>query len=158
MDKKNGFKGAGLGVGYVSVMIIFAIICLTIFAVLSFRAASSNDAFNERSGEYLKQYYAADSLAKEKLARLNDIAYKAAKSDFFEDSFEMSAGEIEGVSLSKSPRGCEAKYSVVINDRQELVVIVDFSAAGGYNIIRWQSRVISSEESDSHPNVWDGSF
>lgn len=158
MDKKNGFKGAGLGVGYVSVMIIFAVICLTIFAVLSFRAASSGDAFNERSGEYLKQYYAADAQAKETLAQLNEIAYGAAKSEFFEDSFELSAGEIEGVSLRKSMRGYEAGFSVKINDRQELAVMTEFYTDGGYKIIRWQSVDISVETSGSHLNVWDGSF
>lgn len=158
MDKKNGFKGAGLGVGYVSVMIIFAVICLTIFAVLSFRAASSGDAFNERSGEYLKQYYIADAQAKETLAQLNEIAYSAVRSDFFEDSFELSAGEIEGVSLKKSMKGYEAGFSVKINDRQELAVRADFFADGGYEILRWQSVDISVENSGSHLNVWDGSF
>ena len=58
MNKKDRLNTSGLGVGYVSVMIIFAVICLTIFAVLSFSAASSSDGFNERSGDYLKQYYA----------------------------------------------------------------------------------------------------
>lgn len=158
MDKKKGFGGAGLGVGYVSVMIIFAVICLTIFAVLSFRAASSGDAFNERSGEYLKQYYAADARAKEMLAQLNEIAYGAVQSEFFEDSFELSAGELEGVSLRKSAKGYETGFSVKINDRQELAVRVDFYAGGGYEIIRWQSVDISVENSDSHLNVWDGSF
>ena len=48
MRKNDKLSSSALGVGYVSVMIIFAVICLTIFAVMSFSAASSSDGFNER--------------------------------------------------------------------------------------------------------------
>lgn len=156
MNKRE--KVPGLGVGYVSVMIIFAIICMTIFAVLSFRAASSNDGFNERSGDFLKQYYAADSIAKARLAELDGIAREAAESGFFEDSFEELAGALDGVTLSRIGNGFSAGWSVKINDRQELYASASFTSDGGCEITRWQSRTLSSEESESHLGVWDGSF
>lgn len=164
MDKKTGFRRTGLGVGYVSVMIIFAIICLTIFAVFSIKAASSNDAFNERSGGFLKQYYAADSEAKLILARLDECAYNArlanpdknAENAVFVGAFELSANGIEGVVVSSAEGGCAADYSVKINDRQELAVEVVFYAGGGFEITRWQSVTVSGGGDDSHINVWDG--
>ncbi len=157
MDKKNG--GMGMGVGYVSVMLIFAVICLTVFAVMSFRAASANDGFNVRSGDYLREYYAADSAAKQRLAELDGIAKSAAGSGFFEDEFETAAGALEGVTLNRIANGFSAGWSVKINDRQELSAAVDFTSDGGCEITRWQSRTISSDESsDSHLGVWDGSF
>lgn len=157
MNKKNGTSG--LGVGYVSVMIIFAVICLTIFAVLSFSAASSSDGFNERSGEYLKQYYAADSAAKSKLAELDGIARSAAETGFFEDEFEYAVSErVEGVSLKRTADGFSAVWTEKINDRQELSVEVSFTSAGGCEITKWKSRTISTDSSDDHLGVWDGSF
>ena len=74
MNKSEKSRSTGMGVGYVSVMLIFAVICLTIFAVLSFKAALSNKTLNERSGDFLKQYYLADTAAKETLAEINDRA------------------------------------------------------------------------------------
>ena len=157
MDKKN--KLHGMGVGYVSVMLIFAVICLTVFAVMSFRAASANDGFNVRSGDYLKEYYAADSAAKSRLAELDGIAKSAAESGFFEDEFEAAAETIEGVTLNRIMNGYSANWSVKINDRQELAVSVEFTSDGGCEITRWQSRTVSTEDSsDSHLGVWDGSF
>ena len=88
MDNNKESRGRGLGVGYLSVMIIFAAVCLTVFAVLSYRAASSNDAINERSGDFLRRYYEADSKAKEILAQLDGYAHSARESGFFEVTFD----------------------------------------------------------------------
>ncbi len=158
MNKKNGVGGAGLGVGYVSVMIIFAVICLTVFAVMSFSAASTGDGFNVRSGDYLREYYAADSAAKARLAQLDGIAEAAAESGFFEDEFETAASAVEGVTLNRIPNGFSAHWSERFNDRQELSVEANFTSDGGCEITRWQSVTKSSEDSDSHLGVWDGSF
>lgn len=157
MRKRQGSQGVGMGVGYVSVMLIFAVICLTIFAVLSFKAANSTDKFNERSGEFLRQYYAADTAAKETLSKLNDCAFNARAGQFFEEEFEEYASEVEGVSLKQTADGLSASYSVAINDRQELSVSVMFNNIG-YSIERWQSRSIFEENSGSHLGVWDGKF
>ncbi|MBD5129900.1 MAG: hypothetical protein HDT43_08255 [Ruminococcaceae bacterium] len=155
MHKKDR-NTLGLGVGYVSVMIIFAVICLTIFAVLSFSAASSSDGFNGRSGDYLKQYYAADSAAKSRLAALDGIAKAAVESGFFEDEFETAASE-QGVALKRVMNGFSAVWTEKISDRQELAVEVEFTSDGNCEITRWQSRTISGEGSESHLGVWDGS-
>lgn len=157
MRKRQGSQGVGMGVGYVSVMLIFAVICLTIFAVLSFKAANSTDKFNERSGEFLREYYAADTVAKETLSKLNDCAFNARAGLFFEEEFEEYASEVEGVSLKQTADGFSASYTVVINERQELAVSVLFDNSG-YTIERWQSRSIYEENSGSHLGVWDGTF
>lgn len=174
MNKKDR-NTLGLGVGYVSVMIIFAVICLTIFAVLSFSAASSSDGFNKRSGDYLQQYYTADSTAKWRLAVLDVIAKDAAETGFFEDEFEyqfnaaaqtgyscdhrfeVKADFFDGIALKRIINGFSAVWTEKINDRQELSVEVEFTSDGGCEITRWQSRTISGESSESHLGVWDGS-
>lgn len=158
MRKKDGSQSVGMGVGYVSVMLIFAVICLTIFAVLSFKAAISTDSFNERSGEFMRQYYAADTSAKETLSKLNDCAFKAKRSVFFEDEFTESAQNIEGVSVKRIQNGFSASYSVAINERQELLVSIVFNESGEYRIEQWKSRNVFEENSDSHIGVWDGQF
>lgn len=159
MDKNDRLHGSGIGVGYVSVMLIFAVICLTVFAVMSFRAASANDGFNVRSGDYLKEYYAADSAAKSRLAELDGIAKSAAESGFFEDEFEVAAGALEGVALNRIMNGFSVNWSVKINERQALLAEASFTNDGNFEITRWQTQTISTEDSsDSHIGVWDGSF
>lgn len=157
-SKKETSQRVGMGVGYVSVMLVFAVICLTIFAVLSFKAALSNDLFNERSGEFLKQYYAADTSAKEMLSRINDFAFEAKESPFFEDEFEEMTGDIDGIETKRKPDGIFVSYSIKINERQVLAVELLFDSEGSYTINRWQSQTVDWENSGSHINVWDGRF
>lgn len=157
-SKKETSQRVGMGVGYVSVMLVFAVICLTIFAVLSFKAALSNDLFNERSGEFLKQYYAADASAKKLLSKINDCAFEAKGSPFFEDEFEEIIGDIDGVDTKRSLDGVSVSYSIKINERQNLAVELLFDDEGRYTINRWQSQTANWEDSGSHINVWDGRF
>lgn len=157
MHKKDSSQNAGMGVGYVSVMLIFALICLTIFAVLSFKAAISTDSFNDRSGEFMRQYYAADTAAKKTLSQLNDCAFNAKSSGFFEDSFTERAQSIDGVSVRPTSKGLSVSYRVAINDHQELLVNVVFDDSGKYGIEQWKSQNIYEENSDDHLGVWDGS-
>lgn len=156
MNKKSGFRGSGMGVGYISVMVIFVTVCLTLFAAFSLRAASSNDAFNKRSGEFLKSYYAADSQAKQILAKLDVSAKTAASGFFFEDEFELT--EIEGVVIKRVKGGCSADYSVAIDERRELRCGILFRSDGSYEITRWQSHASSTEINEPQGNLWNGEF
>lgn len=158
MNGRKQQKNAGIGVGYITVMIIFAILCLTVFAVLSFRAAGSNDALNDRAGNYLKDYYAADMSAKETLSRLDEIAEELKGSAFFAESFEEEAESIESVSVKSLPNGCNVEYSVGINDRQSIFVSITFFENGEFEINEWKSITNDTFEDDPGLNVWDGTF
>lgn len=158
MNREEKTRKIAMGVGYVSVMLIFAVICLTIFAVMSYKAAMSTDTFNDRSGEFLKQYYAADSKAKETLSKLDDAMQTARGSMFFEEEFEEAAAALDGVSIKKSPSGFSASFDVPINDRQTLAVSLRFDNNGKYTIEQWQNIDKGFDDTESHLNVWDGTF
>ena len=158
MKNKKNSRNIGLGVGYVSVMLIFAVVCLTIFAVLSFKTSLSDSTVNKRSGDFLRQYYSTDTIAKDTLSKLNDIAYQAKTADFFEEEFENTAKNIENVTVKRVKDGLSTNYTVPINELQELKVSVLFDRNGNYKIEQWQCITISDDTSDSHLNVWDGSF
>ena len=57
-------------VGGSSLLVIFAVLCLTIFALLSLSTAQAGQRLSQASAEAVKAYYEADSRAEETLARL----------------------------------------------------------------------------------------
>lgn len=157
MDKKSKF-GSTVGVGYVSIMLIFTVICLTIFAVLSFQAAYSDSSLISRSESFTQQYYTADSRAKEILAELDSAALMASQEFDFAESFTEAASGIDGVKTEQTPGGVKAEYSVEITDSQNLMVSVMFYSTptdGRYRILSWQNAADETPD-DSHQNVWDG--
>ncbi len=159
MNKGKRFFGSTVGVGYISIMLIFTMICLTILAVLSFQAVYSNDRVSSRSDRFVQEYYNADMSAKKTLAQLDAIALNAAEGFSFAESFIGGADELEGVSTAIVPQGVRADYSVRINDRQTLSVSVVFYSAyteERYAILLWQSGTDDNLE-ESRPSVWDGS-
>ena len=154
-------KLSNLGIGYVSVMMVFAVICLTILAVLSFQTADSGSALTERNAEYTQQYYEADSKAKHTLMQLDYAAAAALESGFFEDTFPELISDIDEVTCSPVPGGFAVKFTTELNDRLTLCAGAKFFSApakGGsrYEITEWKTASTGTE--DNGPSLWDGEF
>lgn len=153
MDNKRG-----MGTGYVTIMLIFALLCLTVFAVLSFQAAYADERLSARAQEYTQQFYAADSRAKEILAQLDGYAAQAAGSPFFAEELALEADGAAAV--TPCAEGARAAYSCEINERQSLSVSITFFAnpdGARYRIDRWQTTAQGDDE-EASLGVWDGSF
>ena len=103
--EKKGRSGGTVGVGYISIMLIFTVICLTIFAVLSFQAVYSSDKMTNRSDGFTQQYYTADTEAKKTLSRLDGMAAEALDGFSFEEGFIEAVSGVEGVSAARTATG-----------------------------------------------------
>ncbi|MBQ8171382.1 MAG: hypothetical protein IJZ95_05290 [Oscillospiraceae bacterium] len=160
-ERRRPRRSGGIGVGYVSLIMLFAVITLTVLAVLSYQAASANDTLNDRSVSFGKEYYAADGRAKEMLMKLDECAVSAHESGFFEDAFAEYCEELEGVSLKRLPGGISVHYSENLNERTELVVNIMFysdpQAQSRYDIEMWKTVPASSDDESDDLGVWDGS-
>ena len=56
-------EGAPLGAGVSSMLMLFVILCLTVFGVLAYMTALADNRLTLRSAEAVKAYYAADAEA-----------------------------------------------------------------------------------------------
>ena len=68
MNKKERFSPPAIGSS--SLLVIFAILCLTVFALLSLSTVQANSRLAAVSAEAISDYYAADCQAEAVLARL----------------------------------------------------------------------------------------
>lgn len=156
MTKTAAPKGAKISfrppaLGGVSLLVIFAVLCLTVFALLSLSTVQADIRLADASAQAVTDYYAADTAAEEILARLR-------------------AGELpEGVAVEESNiyflpmLGAEEttagiySYSLAINDSQKLEVTVQIIDANNWQIIRWQAVPETGWVYDDNLEVWDGS-
>lgn len=118
-------------IGGSSLLVIFAVLCLTVFALLGFSTVQANRRLEQVSVQAVEDYYNADTRAETILAQLR-------------------GGQMpEGVQLSDGIYSYQCK----ISDTQEIQVQV---RAEDWKVLRWQSvSTIHWTESDSL-NVWDG--
>ena len=132
MDDKKRFSPPA--VGGTALLMAFAVLCLTVFALLSLTTVRADVRLADASVQAVSDYYAADQAAQTILARLR-------------------GGEMpEGVT---SAGGNLYTYSCPVSDRQQLEVEVEVEGAA-YRILRWQTVPTGEWESDESLDVWDG--
>lgn len=81
----------GLPIGGPSLLMIFVLLCINIFAVVSYLSALQDYKLSEKTADHILQYYAADSQAKKILASILDN---------FKQSPESLSQEVMGIPLS----------------------------------------------------------
>ena len=121
-------------VGGISLLVAFAVLCLTVFALLSLTTVQADGRLADASAQAVEDYYAADCQAQEILAQLR------------------AGGHPEGVTVENGV----TKYSCPISDTQTLEVEVRLGSSGSYAILRWQAAPAGEWEADFGLDLWDG--
>ena len=124
-------------VGGSSLLVIFAVLCLTVFALLGLSAVQANSRLSNASAQAVSGYYAADCQAEAILARLR------------------AGDSVEGVEITVTPGGRVCSYTCPISDTQTLAVEVRLEGAD-WTVLRWQAVSTAPWESDESLTVWDG--
>ena len=120
-------------VGGTTLLAVFAVLCLAVFAVMSLSAVRADDRLSQKSADAVTAYYRADTEAEAVLARLR-------------------AGEVpEGV----AEKDGIYSYQVPVSDTRELQVEVRIRGRD-YTILRWQTASTADVEYDGSLAVWDG--
>ena len=127
-------------VGGISLLVAFAVLCLTVFALLSLTTVQADARLAEASARAVEEYYAADCAAQEILARLRNGEFPV---------------EAESHSYDSWLRGTRYTYAVPISDSQELDVEV-IVVGEEYEILRWQAQYTGEWETVEGLDLWDG--
>lgn len=131
MNDRKRFAPAAVGAS--SLLTIFAVLCLVVFALLSISTVQADLRLSETAARSVQGYYEADCRAEEILALLR-------------------AGEC--------PPGVNEKdgifsYACPISHTQTLVVEVAVDGKE-YTVLRWQAVSTADWQSDDSLPVWDG--
>ena len=141
-------KTRGIGVGTISLVMIFAVLCLTVFAMLTLSSSNAEKILADRSSAFVKSYYEADSFATKIRAAIFD-SYKRGVFPESLDSIEIDY-ELSGDVII-------ASYTCEVNEVQELLVRLKLE--GGIDtVLEWKVGYSQNWEFDDSITVWDGDF
>lgn len=119
-------------VGLSSLLTIFSVLCLTVFALLSVSTAQANQRLREHAAAAVEGYYAADCEAEAILACLR-------------------AGEQpDGVTEENGVYS----YTCAISETQTLAVEVTVEGAS-YQVLRWQAVSAVRWQAEEYLPVWN---
>ena len=131
MRAKRKFSPPAVGAS--SLLVIFAVLCLTVFALLSIATVRADGRLAEQTRAAVTGYYAADCRAEAVLAQLR-------------------AGEMpDGVTRQDNVY----TYSCPISQTQALMVQVKMQGTS-YEILRWQAVSTVDWQADDRLPVWTG--
>lgn len=120
-------------VGGSSLLVIFIVLCLTVFAMLSLSSVQADGRLSKASAKAVHAYYEADCEAEEILAQLRQGTVP------------------EQVTVS----GNRYYYECAVTDTQKLVVEAEING-GDYRILRWQTESTLLWQEDDTLQLWDG--
>lgn len=121
-------------VGGSSLLVIFAVLCLTVFALLALSTVEAGGRLSQKAATAVSDYYTADADAEEVLAQL-----RAGKSP-------------KGV----RQRGNEYTYNVPQGQKQMLSVCLRLESNGSYQILQWETQSNETWTADETIELWDG--
>lgn len=152
----NGDKqGIGLSAGGLTLLVIFTVLCLTVFGVLSLSAAQADERLTQKSMQLTKEYYDADGRCVEKLKAVTD-ALRASMDSGDEAAFWDDAGSALGEGFDSDER----TYSFTEPINESLVIDVklklSYSGQTPYEIIQWRTVSVREEEFDDTMSLWTG--
>ena len=122
-------------VGGSSLLVIFAVLCLTVFAMLSLTQAQADRRLARNSWSAVTGYYQADCQAQEILSRLRAGERPQGVTEEGESTFS---------------------YACPISDTQTLQVRVRL-AGESYEILAWRAVFTADWQADEDLDLWDGS-
>jgi hypothetical protein len=134
--------------GAASIVLVFAVLCLTIFAVVSFVPALREEALIERETAHVTAFYTADTQAEiilaEILAQINDSG--------------ITPDEVGGTPVySEFDMGVlyeRVWFAYPINDIFELYVSVMIDIDLDYTVLAWQVVQTGAWQADEGMVVW----
>ena len=131
MDKRETFSPPAVGGS--CLLVIFAVLCLTVFALLSLSTVQANGRLADASVAAVSAYYQADCQAEAVLARLR-------------------SGQVpEGVAAD----GDTYTYTCPISDTQSLEVRVRLEG-DSWTVLQWQAVSTVEWEAEDSLDLWSG--
>jgi hypothetical protein len=153
----------GIGSGSASIILVFAVLCLTIFAVISFVSALSNNALVKVEANMVRSYYEADVLAEYIFAEILNLDEGESIPDTIR-GVEINSGcdcELDlqmilfGYGCGCDSEGENISFSLEISDKIELRVVIAVNE-NEMDIIAWRMRDVGEWESgDDSLNLLD---
>lgn len=149
----NKRMNVSVGMGGTLIITVFVVLCLMVFAVLSFTTAHSDLKLSNKALEITKDYYFIHGNAEEKLSEINDILHETDESKIISDLLN-----IDGVSFDEE--NLTVQYEVLGQKNQKISVelnILHDNKGYYYEIAAWNlSNIELPVYEDEIIDIWEG--
>lgn len=154
-------------VGLSSLLVVFLVLCLTTFALLSLSSARSDYSLSEKLAAHRFDYYDASGKAEEIIAQIDTLCeynYKNNRNSYMTslsgDIQSLSTGTDITITAGNSYQDMyigEISFCIPLDERQSLNVTLGITNPSNnknyYEIIEWQVKTVLQQEIDNTLNL-----
>lgn len=162
--KKDKNQSSFTAIGSSSLLVVFLVLCLATFAILSLSSAKSDYSFSERLAEHKSNYYEASSHAEAILSGIDGLLEQIYQSKSMSQAEYLDALSPALLAFEMAPCSYSAEsgepiisYHVQVDEKQTLFVelkVTDPTDSPNYYEIRtWQLSPSNKWESDDTLNL-----
>jgi hypothetical protein len=152
MERKGRFSVTGIG--SVSLLMIWVVLCLVVFSILTVVTATRDYRFTQTLADHTTAYYQAVSQANETLAAV-DKCLAQAPQEGFETAVRRALPE--GVTVQEEEETLYLSFQTFLDDTQALFVSLrvnrpdsaEFSAGHRYAIVSWREGAVTDWQGDN---------
>lgn len=150
---------SGMGAGGISILAVFVVLCITVFAVLSLLSARADHKLSLRSAQTVERYYAADAACQQTLANLVRLTEGAADPEEFRQKAALSD---RALTVEQQGTALLVSWEENLDEDTLLCCTVDFAPTlkGGepvvtdYRVEDRSDRLLLEEM----PELWQGAL
>lgn len=138
------------GTGMSSLLMLFVILCLTVFGVLAYLTARADFRLTQRSADAAQAYYTADARAEELIAAADGILSGKPEWEMLPSLLQEA-----GFSVSKGEEELQAEVEIPVEGSRIYRLRIGFERSGGMEVLcrRTEDTAVWEEEL---LDVWDG--
>jgi len=133
------------GLGSASIVLVFAVLCLSIFATIAYVSALTDETLITAEVQLVSAYYRADTLAEQIL----EVILSA----------QLIPDNINGIEITSywdwELMAEIVSFALPILDTHVLCISVAINS-GSYDILTWRMRDITNWQTDDRLHVWQG--
>jgi len=143
-------KDGGAHVGAASLVLIFIVLCLTVFAVLTFVSAKAEKKLADKAAAAVSAYYVADGRGEDMLSSCRQYLTQG------HDAASLSKwAQTAGYTVKEQNGRYYISHAETIDDRQELQIVLAASN-NRLEVLRWQVTDKVIWQPDESLPVWQG--
>jgi hypothetical protein len=155
MENKN--TNASAGMGGTLIITVFVVLCLMIFAALSFTTAYSDLKLARKAQDMASDYYSIHGKAEEKLSEISDILFETD----INETMEGIKGRLSGIDgVSFDDKETVLQYEVHGDKNHKISVTLNIlhdSMGYYYEISSWNlSNINMPDYEDKIIDIWKG--
>ena len=136
---------SGIGVGSASIVLIFAVLCLTVFSMITLVVARNDKTLADTEAKLVTGYYEADTFAERILAEIIEAGY-------IPDTVQ---GIIINSGWDEITEREVVSYLCPVSDKKELLVKLAIDG-DSVEIINWRMLDVGEWQPDDSLGVWLG--